>query len=128
MSTLLLIPWFIFGFKNPDAKFLGLSQTKMSLLILLLLEICYWTLLYTNLDKPDPNIAGQGSFAWEYMFIYEKGIFPCFGLAEQINPSLGDKIDNNYQFIYLITALLIDYVLLKIISPQTTKIFNQKKS
>jgi hypothetical protein len=126
MSTLSLIPWFIFGFKHPDTKFLGLNQTKTSLFILFVFEISYWILLYINLNKPDPNIAGQGSFAWEYFMVYEKGIFPCFGLAEQINPNLGDKIDGNYQFIYLITALVIDYILLRLVSPRTTKVFRPK--
>ena len=126
ISTLLLIPWIIFGFKHADAKFIGLNQTKKSLFLLLIIEISFWTILYLNLDKPDLDIAGQGSFAWNYMFLYEKGIFPCFGIAEQINPNLGDKIDNNYQYLYLITALLIDYILLRIISPRTARFFRAK--
>jgi hypothetical protein len=125
MSTLLLIPWIIFGFKNPHESFLGLRQTKKSLLFLLFVEIAYFTALFLLLDKSDPNVAGQGSFAWMYMFFYEKGIFPCFCIVEQINPLLGDEIDNNYQFMYLITALLIDYVLLKTISPKQMNKSNQ---
>jgi hypothetical protein len=123
ISTLLTIPWLVFGFRHPDARFLGLNQTKKSLSFLLILEIAYWLLLYLSLDKPDPEIAGKGSFAWNYMFLYEKGIFPCFGIAEQINPNLGDIIDNNYQYLYLITALIVDYVLLKLISPKTARFF-----
>lgn len=125
ISTLLIIPWIVFGFKHPDIKFFGLNQTKKSLLTLLIIEIIFWLILYLSLDKPDPNVAGQGSFAWMYMFIYEKGIFPCFGIAELINGNLGDKIDNHYQFLYLVTTLIMDYILLKLISPQTTKLIRR---
>src|SRR5438045_1116175 len=112
MHTLLLIPWIYFGFKNKDVKTLGLNQTAKSLLFLLLIEVLYWLILMAALDKPNPNIAGSGSFAWTYFFIYEKGIFPCFYLADAIEGSLGDKIDNYYPVMYLVTALIIDYIIL----------------
>lgn len=128
ISTLLLIPWIVFGFRHQDTRFLGLNQTKKSLFFLLIFEIAYWLLLYLNLDKPHSDIAGQGSFAWTYMFLYEKGILPCFGIAEQINPNLGDRIDNNYQYLYLITALIVDYILLRLISPRTARLFKANRS
>lgn len=125
ISTLLIIPWVIFGFKHPDIKLLGLNQTKKSILTLIIIEFVFWFILYLNLDELDPNIAGQGSFAWTYMFIYEKGIFPCLGIAELVDGNLGDKIDNSFQFLYLVTALIVDYIILKLICPQTTSLFNQ---
>jgi len=124
ISTLLLIPWIVYGFRHPDNHFLGLRQTKKSLLILLLVEVVYFTTLVLLLDKPDPNVAGQGSFAWMYMFFYEKGIFPLLIPAEMINGYLGDKIDSNYKILFLLTALIMDYVVLKLISPA---IFNFKR-
>ncbi|HTG64761.1 MAG TPA: hypothetical protein VL859_00140 [Flavobacterium sp.] len=125
ISTLLIIPWVILGFRHPDIKFIGLNQTKKSLLTLLIIEIIFWLILYLSLDKPDPNFAEQGSFAWMYMFIYEKGIIPLQIPAETIDGYLGDKIDNKYQFLYLITALIVDYILLKLISPQTIRHFKR---
>ena len=117
ISTLLLIPWIVFGFKNSDKRFLGLNQTKKSVLVLLVVEIAFFLTLFLLLDKPDLNVAGQGSFAWMYYLFYEKGIFSCFGLAELIDGNLGDKIDTHYQFLYLLTALLMDYIILFLISP-----------
>jgi hypothetical protein len=128
MSTLLLIPWIIFGFKNPHYRCLGLTQTKKSILRLLVLEIVFWTLLFLLLDKPDPRIAGQGSFAWMYILFYEKGIIPTCLIAESIDSSLGDRIDSNYQFIYLLVALCVDYLLLFLISSRVTRLFNLKKT
>lgn len=124
ISSLLLIPWIIYGFRHPDNHFLGLRQTKKSLLLLLIVEIAYFTTLILLLDKPDPNVAGQGSFAWMYMFFYEKGIFPLLIPAEMINGNWGDKIDSNYKILFLLTALIMDYVILKLISPA---IFNFKR-
>ena len=125
ISTLLLIPWIIFGFKNSGKSFIGLNQTKKSMITLVIVEIVFFTILMLNLPKPNPDIAGQGSFAWTYMFFYEKGIFPLFTSAECIDGNLGDKIDNNYQFLYLIMALIMDYLILKIISPKTGKLWKQ---
>lgn len=124
ISTLLLIPWIVFGFRHPENKFLGLPQTRKSLLFLLVVEVVYFTTLVLLLDKPDPNVAGQGSFAWMYMYLYEKGIFPLLIPAEMINGNLGDKIDSNYKILFLATALIMDYIILKLISPS---IFNFKR-
>jgi hypothetical protein len=77
------------------------------------------------MDKPDPYIAGQGSFAWTYFMLYEKGIFPCFFLAEAIDPYLGDIIDTHYQFMYFITAIIMDYFLLFLISPRLKQILSK---
>lgn len=126
ISTFLLVPWIIYGFKHPDNRFLGLHQTKKSLLILLIVEIAYFTTLVLLLDKPDPNIAGQGSFAWMYMFYYEKGIFPLLIPAEMINDFWGDKIDSNYKIFFLLTALIMDYILLKLISPSVLNFREQR--
>jgi hypothetical protein len=45
ISTILLIPWIIFNFKNTERKFLGLNQTKKSLMTLMFVEIVYFSLL-----------------------------------------------------------------------------------
>ena len=113
ISTLLLIPWIVYGFKHPDKSFLGLRQTKKSVLILLL-------------DKPDTNIAGRGSFAWTFMFIYEKGIFPILTITEFFNPNSDAIIDKDYKFLYLMTALLMDYLVLKLISPSNFNFIQTK--
>jgi len=42
---------------------------------------------------------------------------PTFAINETIEGTLGDKIDTNYQFVYWITSLLMDYFVLYIISP-----------
>lgn len=107
----------MFGFKHPEKKFLGLQQTKKSLLTLLIVEIAYFTTLIFLLDDPDPNVAGQGSFAWMYMFLYEKGIFPLLTITENFNPLSDAIIDKNYKWLYLLTALFMDYIILKLISP-----------
>lgn len=124
ISTLLLIPWIVYGFKHPNNSFLGLRQTKKSLLILLLAEIAYFVTLVLLLDKPDPNVAGQGSFAWMYMYFYEKGIFPLLTVTENFNLVSDAIIDKDYKWLYLVTALLIDYIVLKLISPS---LFNFKR-
>lgn len=118
MSTVILIPWILYGFKQRGVTFLGLNQTKRSLFILLSIEFLLWTVLMILLDTSNPEIVGQDSFAWMYFWIYEKGIFPTLFLTELLEGTLGDKIDAHYQFLYLITALLIDYLILFIISPR----------
>lgn len=124
ISTLLLIPWIVYGFKHPDNSFLGLRQTKKSLLILLLVEIAYFMTLVLLLDKPDPNVAGHESFAWMYLYFYEKGIFPLLTITENFNPVSDAIIDTDYKWLYLVTALLMDYVVLKLFS---LSIFNFKR-
>ena len=124
ISTLLLIPWIVFGFRHPENKFLGLRQTRKSLLTLLIVEIAYFTLLILLLNAPDPNVAGQGSFAWMYMFLYEKGIFPLLTISENFNPISDAIIDKDYRWLYLLTALLMDYIILKHMRPT---IFNFRK-
>jgi len=128
MSTLLLIPWIIYGFRHPSFRFLGLTQSKKSIVWLLIIEIILWTVLFFLLDKPDPNIAGQGSFAWMYAFIYEKGIFPTWLIAENLNSSLGDSIDRNFQLVYFIVALIMDYLILFLISPRLAQTFKPRVS
>jgi len=124
ISTLLLIPWIVFGFRHTENKFLGLHQTKKSILTLLIVEVAYFTTLILLLDDPDPNVAGQGSFAWMYMYLYEKGIFPLLTITENFNPLSEAIIDKNYKWLYMLTALFMDYIILKLISPS---IFNFKR-
>lgn len=124
VSILLLIPWIIFGF-NSVQKFIGLNQTRTSIITLLVVEIIYFCILIKFLNKPNSEIAGRGSFAWQYMFLYEKGIFPLQGIAETINGHWGDKIDRHYKFLYLLTALVMDYIILWIISPWRIKSFKE---
>ncbi len=126
MSTILLIPWIVFGFRHPDYRFIGLTQTRKSILTLVLVEIALWASLVLFLSTHDPNVAGQGSFSWMYQFIYEKGIFPTWLIAENISGSLGDKIDNDYKFIYLIVNLIMDYAILFLISPRLKQIFKSR--
>ena len=125
MSTLLLIPWIILGYKHPSWRFLGLSQTKRSLLILLGVEILYWLILVLLTDKPGAS-AGAGSFAWTYILFYEKGIIPVWWLSQKINPSLGDQIDQHYRILYLLAGLIMDYIFLFILSPRIPQIFSRK--
>ena len=128
ISVLLLIPWIIFGFKNPSKNFIGLNQTKKSLTLLLGIEIIFFITLYLTLPEPTSKIAGLQSFAWNYFIMYyAKGIIPTTVLSEYINGNLGDKIDLNYQYVYLIVSLIIDYFILLIISPNIRKIWKKKK-
>ena len=128
ISILLLIPWVIFGFKNPNLNLLGLNQTKKSLILLLVIEIVFFLILYLTLPEPTSKIAGLQSFAWNYFIVYyAKGIIPTTVLSEYFNGNLGDKIDLNYQYVYLIVSLIIDYFILLIISPNIRKIWKKKK-
>ena len=128
ISILLLIPWIIFGFKNPNLNLFGLNQTKKSLLLLLGIEILFFLILYLTLPEPTSKIAGLQSFAWNYFILYyAKGIIPTTVLSEYLNGNLGDKIDLNYQNVYLIVSLIIDYFILLIISPNIRKIWKKKK-
>ena len=128
ISFLLLIPWIIFGFKNPNQDFFGLNQTKKSLTLLLVIEIVFFLILYLTLPEPTSKIAGLQSFAWNYFLVYyAKGIIPTSFISESINGNLGDKIDLNYQYVYLIISLIIDYLVLLLISPNIKKLFNRKK-
>jgi hypothetical protein len=126
MSTLLLIPWIIFGYKHPSYRFIGLCQTRKTILILLSVEIVYWLVL-VFLNTGNGSIAGEGSFAWKYILLYEKGIIPIWLLSENIDPTLGDSIDANFKFIYLLAALVMDYIFLLILSPRIPQLFGRKK-
>jgi|SRR5882672_1583244 len=125
ISTLMTIPWIIFGFKNPSKKFLALNQTPKSLLTLLIIEIVFFLVLVLLLDKPNPDVAGQGDFDWTYLFVYDKGIFPIIGLTE-IDDHLFNNL-GNYKISFFISALIVDYILLYLISPRLTNIFKSKK-
>ena len=74
-------------------------------------------ILFLLLGDKNPDIAGSGSFGWNYFLIYEKGVFPA-QLLEYIHPTLGDRADN-YPMIYFGTALIMDYFLLLILGPKT---------
>ena len=125
ISTLMTIPWIIFGFKHTYKKYLGLNQTLKSLLTLLIIEVLFFITLVLLLDKPNPNIAGQGDFAWTYLYVYDKGILPIIGLME-INDHIFSNLINN-KINFFISALVIDYLILYLISPRLTKIFKSKK-
>lgn len=129
ISILLLIPWIIFGFKNTNRNLFGLNQTKKSLLLLLGIEVLFFLILYLTLPEPTSKIAGLQSFAWNYFIVYyAKGIIPTTVLSEYLNGNLGDKIDLNYQYVYLIVSLIIDYFILLIISPNIRKVWKKKKA
>jgi hypothetical protein len=128
ISFLLIIPWIIFGFKNSNQDFVGLNQTKKSLILLLVIEIIFFLILYLSLPEPTSKIAGLQSFSWNYFIAYyAKGIAPTWLISEYINGNLGDKIDLNYQYLFLIVSLMVDYLILKIISPNIRKIWKKKK-
>ncbi|WP_223552101.1 hypothetical protein [Aestuariivivens sp. NBU2969] len=127
ISILLLIPWIIFGFKNTSKNFIGLNQTKKSLTLLLGIEIIFFLVLYLSLQEPTSKIAGLQSFSWNYFILYyAKGIVPTWLIGESINGNLGDRIDLNYQWIYLIVSLIIDYLILLILSPKIKILWNKK--
>ena len=129
ISIFLLIPWMIFGFKNPGKNYIGLNQTKKSLTLLLGIEIVFFLVLYLTLPESTSKIAGLQSFAWNYFILYyAKGIIPTTVFSEYLNGNLGDKIDMNYQYVYLIVSLIVDYLVLLIISPNIKKMFNRKKA
>ena len=115
---ILLTPWIIFGFLHQNQSCLKLNQSRASLALLLTVEIVYFLTLSLTLGSSHSDTAGNDSFAWKYYLIYAKGIFPVFVLAEQIEPTGGDYIDQKYKVLYLICALIIDYIILYILSPK----------
>lgn len=125
MSTLLLIPWIIFGYKHSSFRFIGLCQTRKSLLLLLGIEILYWLTLVLLLPKSNP-VSSEGSFAWTYVLIYEKGIIPVWWLIQKIDAALAERIDAHYKILYLLAALIMDYIFLFILSPRVPQIFTRK--
>ena len=120
MHTLLTVPWMVFGFKNPNLNFIHLNQSKTSFGLLVLVEICLWTILMLRLNS-DPSIAGSNSFAWMNFIYFEKGVLPL-QLIENIIPTGGDQVDT-IPILYLIAALIIDYLLLLLIQPKTLSRF-----
>jgi hypothetical protein len=129
ISLILLIPWIILNYRNPDRNFLKLNQSKKSLIILVLIELIFFLILFTLLPAKNPDIAGSSSFAWNYYLIfYAKGIIPTSIIAESINGDLGNLIDNNFQLAYLIMSLIIDYLILFIFSPNLKKIIRVKSA
>jgi hypothetical protein len=126
MSTLLLIPWIIYGYRHPEKRFLGLCQTKRTLLILLGIEIVYWFVLAMIVGKQEVATTGSGSFAWRFILFYEKGIIPIWVVAETLDPKLGDKIESDFKILYLLAALIMDYIFLFILSPRVPQLFKKK--
>jgi hypothetical protein len=127
MSTLLLIPWIIYGYRHPNKRFLGLCQTKQTLLILLMIEVVYWLILVIIAGSQEAASAGVGSFAWRFILWYEKGIIPLWAVAEAIDPTLGDRVESNFKILYFVAALIMDYIFLFIISPRVPQLLMRKK-
>jgi hypothetical protein len=127
MATLLLIPWIIYGYKHPYARFLGLCQTRKNLLILFCIEVIYWLVLVLLVGNQDAQSVGEGSFAWRYVLLYEKGIIPIWITADKISPGLADRIDADFKILYLLAALIMDYVFLFFISPRPPQLFKKRK-
>lgn len=127
MSTLLLIPWIIYGYRHPDKRFLGLCQTKRTLMILLCIEVVYWIILLLLLGKHNGSAVGTGSFAWRYLLFYEKGIIPLSAVAEAIDPKLAERVESDFKVLYLIAALIMDYIFLFILSPRIPQIFSRTR-
>ncbi len=129
LSILLIIPWIIFGFKNPKLNLLGLNQTRKSLTLLFVVELLFFLILYISLPEPNSKVAGLQSFAWNYFYAYyAKGIIPTWLISESIDGNFGDKIDLNYEYVYLIVSLIMNYLILLIISPNINKLWKQKKA
>ena len=126
MSTLLLIPWIIYGYKHPEKRFLGLCQTRRSLLILFCIEVVYWFVLAMIIGKDQATTAGAGSFAWRFIPFYEKGIIPIWVVAEAIDPKLGDRVETDFKILYLVAALIMDYIFLFILSPRVPQLLRKK--
>ena len=126
MSTLLLIPWIIYGYRHPNKRFLGLCQTKRTLLILLCVEVLYWFVLLLIGGNQDAATAGVGSFAWRFIMFYEKGIIPLWAVAEAIDPKLGDRVESDFKILYLVAALIMDYIFLFILSPRIPQLFRRR--
>lgn len=128
ISILLIIPWIIFGFYNPKLNFIGLNQSKKSIILLVIIELVFFLTLYLTLPEPNSKIAGLQSFSWNYFLVYyAKGIFPTWLVTEWFDGNLGDKIDLNYQFVFLIVSLILDYIFLLMISPKMLRILRLKK-
>ena len=127
MSTILLIPWIIYGYKHPEKRFFGLCQTKKGLLILMSIEILYWIVLMLLVGQTDTGTTGEGSFAWRFILVYEKGIIPVWWLAGKINPAVADKVDADFKILYLVAALIMDYIFLFIISPRVPQLLKGKE-
>lgn len=127
MSTLLLIPWIIFGYRHPHYRFIGLCHTRRSILLLLGIEIIYWLALAFFLTGSGSPNAGEGSFALTYIPFYEKGIIPLWWLSEKIEPGLANKIDADYKVLYLLAAVIMDYIFLFIISPRVPQLFRKRR-
>ncbi len=128
MSTLLLIPWIIYGYKHPYKRFLGLCQTRRTILILFCIEVLYWFVLALIMGKHDPTTAGSDSFALRFILFYEKGIIPIWVVAEAIDPKLGDRVDADFKILYLVAALIMDYIFLFILSPRVPQLFRRKNA
>ncbi|SHF04226.1 hypothetical protein SAMN05444278_1274 [Psychroflexus salarius] len=129
VSLLLIIPWIIFGFKHPNLNLFGLNQTKKSLTFLFFVELTFFLILYFTLPEPNSKVAGLQSFAWNYFYAYyAKAIIPTWLISESIDGNLGDKIDLNYEYVYLIVSLIMDYLILLIISPNIKKIWKRRKA
>jgi hypothetical protein len=129
VSLLLIIPWIIFGFKNQNLNLFGLNQTKKSLTFLFVVELIFFLILYFTLPEPNSKVAGLQSFAWNYFYAYyAKGIVPTWFISESIDGNFGDKIDLNYEYVYLIVGLIMNYLILLIISPNIKKLWKRKKA
>jgi hypothetical protein len=129
LSLIIIIPWIIFGFKNSELNLFGLNQTKKSLILLLVVELTFFLILYYSLPEPTSKIAGLQSFSWNYFYAYyAKGIIPTWFISESIDGKLGDRIDLEYKYIFLIVSLIFDYLILLIISPNLKKIWKRKKA
>ena len=98
-----------------------------SLILLLVVELTFFLILYYSLPEPTSKIAGLQSFSWNYFYAYyAKGIIPTWFISESIDGKLGDRIDLEYKYIFLIVSLIFDYLILLIISPNLKKIWKRK--
>ena len=128
MSTLLLLPWIIYGYTHPHKRFLGLCQTKRTLLILFCIEVVYWFVLAMIIGRHNTSVASAGSFAWRFILFYEKGIIPISVVTEAIDPKLGDRIESDFKILYLVAALIMDYIFLFILSPRVPQLLGRKNA
>jgi len=80
------------------------------------------------IGKHDALTAGAGSFAWRFILFYEKGIIPIWVVAEAIDPKLGDRVESDFKILYLVAALIMDYIFLFILSPRIPQLFSRKNT
>ena len=113
LSYGVLIYWGVLVFKykgNNTTLLLRLSGKQI--VGLLIAELILFVAMYSNYSfNQSPEIAD--SFAWHYSIVYARGVMPLAGLA-----AINDKVFGlkDPVLVCLITALVVDYIFLLLLS------------